>query len=229
MELERLFVSITHKISNFPPSNTNIMAVYKFRVTFEEYDDIYRDIEIKSTQYFHDLHEVIQEAVKFDNKYDASFFMSDDYWEQGEEISLNLKESSDGKKVQLMSKARLCDYMDDPHQKIYYYFDSSNPSWGFHIELIKIFIEEAANASYPRVVKTMHDAPKQYTPVAREKGAAFDYDLPPDETFELETHIGRIEEGEPKSEDELMRGDDLGIMFSDEESASEEVDEGDDM
>jgi hypothetical protein len=205
------------------------MAVYKFRVTFEEYDDIYRDIEIISTQNFFELHEAIQEAVKFDNKYDASFFMSDDYWMQGQEISLKGKKTKDGTKVHLMKNATLCDYIDDPHQKIYYYFDSTNPPWGFHVELIKIFLDESPDVIYPRVVKTTHDAPKQYTPVAREKGVAFDYDLPPDETFELETHIGRIEEGLPRSEDELMREDgDLGIMFS-EEGSSEEVDEGDDM
>ena len=158
------------------------MAVYKFRVTFEEYDDIYRDIEIISTQNFFELHEAIQEAVKFDNKYDASFFMSDDYWMQGQEISLKGKKTKDGTKVHLMKNATLCDYIDDPHQKIYYYFDSTNPPWGFHVELIKIFLDESPDVIYPRVVKTTHDAPKQYTPVAREKGVAFDYDLPPDET-----------------------------------------------
>jgi hypothetical protein len=33
------------------------MAVYKLRVTFEEFEDIYRDIEIRASQTFYDLHE----------------------------------------------------------------------------------------------------------------------------------------------------------------------------
>jgi hypothetical protein len=35
-------------------------VVYRFRVTFEDYDEITRDIEIKSTQFFSDLHTAIQ-------------------------------------------------------------------------------------------------------------------------------------------------------------------------
>ncbi len=34
------------------------MAVYKFRVSFEDYDDIHRDIEIKSNQTFADFHKL---------------------------------------------------------------------------------------------------------------------------------------------------------------------------
>ena len=63
------------------------MAVYKFRVTFEEYDDICRDIEIKSTQTFEHLFHAIKEAINFDGKHTASFYMSDINWKKGHEIT----------------------------------------------------------------------------------------------------------------------------------------------
>src|SRR5437762_2397 len=42
------------------------MATYRFRVTFEDYDDVTRDIEIRSTQTFEEFHHAIQNAIGFD-------------------------------------------------------------------------------------------------------------------------------------------------------------------
>ena len=63
------------------------MATYRFRVTFEEYDDVTRDIEIRSTQTFEELHYAIQNAIGFDASKPTSFFLSDDNWKKGKELS----------------------------------------------------------------------------------------------------------------------------------------------
>ena len=44
------------------------MAILKFRVYLEEDDSVYRDIAIRHTQTFYDLHEAILKAYEFDNK-----------------------------------------------------------------------------------------------------------------------------------------------------------------
>lgn len=137
------------------------MAVYRFRVTFEDFDDVHRDIEIKSTQSFEDLHHVIHNSIGFDAASPASFYMSDDYWKKGKEISTRELTEEEKSKVALMKKARLCDFIADPHQKIYYIFDF-NAMWTFRIELIKIFVNEEIGAAYPRCVKIIGEAPKQY-------------------------------------------------------------------
>ncbi len=49
------------------------MAVYRFKVSFEEHEDISREIEIRSDQTFEDLHNAIQQAVGFDASQPASF------------------------------------------------------------------------------------------------------------------------------------------------------------
>ncbi|MCH5716807.1 hypothetical protein [Niabella hibiscisoli] len=64
------------------------MAILKFRVYFEEDDSIYRDVVIKHTQNFLQLHETILKAYEFDNKHQATFYRSNDSWQQGREISL---------------------------------------------------------------------------------------------------------------------------------------------
>ena len=44
------------------------MAILKFRIYFEEDDSVYRDVAIRHTQSFFELHETILKAYEFDNK-----------------------------------------------------------------------------------------------------------------------------------------------------------------
>src|SRR6185436_12013325 len=154
------------------------MATYRFRVTFEDYDDVTRDIEIKSTQTFEELHHAIQNAIGFDASKPTSFYMSDDNWKKGKEITTRELSDSEDEKASPVKNSRLCDFIIDPHQKIYYLFDIGSP-WSFRIELVKINREEEAGVTYPRCIKSNGEAPKQYNIV----NAAT---LPvPDEEFDM--------------------------------------------
>ncbi|MEK6617023.1 MAG: hypothetical protein AABZ32_13130 [Bacteroidota bacterium] len=72
--------------------------IYRFRVAYEEHEDVYRDIDIKASQTFRDLHDIIQQAISFDNSKSYSFFISDDYWRREQEIPLELKHDEKEKK-----------------------------------------------------------------------------------------------------------------------------------
>lgn len=142
-------------------------TVYRFRVTFEDYDEVTRDIEIKSTQYFSDLHTCIQTAIGFDNLKPSSFYMSNDNWIKGQEISTIIRKNKAGEESVLMEKSRLCDFIADPHQKIYYLSDHDS-NWTFMIELMKILPTDDATKTYPICIKSVGVAPRQYvitTPV----------------------------------------------------------------
>ena len=67
------------------------MATYRFRVTFEDFDDITRDIEIRSTQTFEEFHYAIQNAIGFDASKPTSFFLSDDNCKKGKEMKNSTK------------------------------------------------------------------------------------------------------------------------------------------
>lgn len=137
------------------------MAVYRFRVTFEDYDEVTRDIEISYDQTFEDLHNAIQKAISFDAKHMASFYMSNDTWKKGKEITLmDMSDDDDESKIPIMSKSALCDFIEDPHQKLIYVFDFL-ALWTFQVELVKIVSEEKG-AQYPRCIKSEGVAPKQY-------------------------------------------------------------------
>ena len=122
------------------------MAVYRFRVTFEDHDDVSRDIEIRSTQTFEDFHHAIHSFIGFDAAKPASFYLSDDNWKKGKEITSRELKGEEKEKVRLMRKTRLADAIADPHQKIYYLFDPS-AQWAFRIELIKIIVNEEIGAT----------------------------------------------------------------------------------
>jgi hypothetical protein len=142
------------------------MAIYKFKITFEDYDEVCREIEIKSNQSFEDLHRAIHAAIGFDGKANSSFYMSNDQWHKGKEITLNESSIKDAAKTVLMEKSILKNFIIDPHQKIYYIFNLEKP-WTFYIQLVKITVNEDPNVSYPLCTKTTGIAPKQFgnTPI----------------------------------------------------------------
>lgn len=153
------------------------MSVYRFKVCLEDNEDIFRDIDIKAAHSFEDLHTIIQQAFKFDAKHAASFFVSDDYWRKGQEITLRkedlpLDEEEIRKKVEpkkLMSGTKVAKHVEQPHQRFVYVFDPE-VQWTFLIEMIKI-VEENPKAAYPSIVRSNGNAPKQYkqTNMAREE------------------------------------------------------------
>ena len=163
-------VFVRNHIVKFARKQVYLMAVYRFRVAFEDQEDTVREIEILGKQSYENFHRAIQEAIGFDNSKDASFFMSDDFWRKGQELTTRkLFDEDDDEddfrrqkkaKVMKMSETKIADYIDDPHQKMVYVFDPA-AKWTLLIELIRILADDP-KASYPRTVKSSGAAPKQY-------------------------------------------------------------------
>jgi hypothetical protein len=143
--------------------------VYRFRLSFEDHEDVYREIDIQGKQNYEDLHRAIQESIGFDNSKEASFFMSDDLWRKGLELALHPPKEEDddddgprrGKKdIRKMSECRIANFIDDPHQRLVYVFDPV-ARWTLLIELSRI-LQEEPKMNYPRTSKSVGIAPKQY-------------------------------------------------------------------
>ena len=138
------------------------MAILKFRVYFEEDDSVYRDIAIRHTQSFKDLHEAVLKAFEFDTKHGATFYRSNDNWQRGREISLEVYENRTYKAVPLlMQDTTIGSEIKDPNQKFIYLYDFAK-SWTFLIELISVSKEENAKLSYPATVRKEGIPPSQY-------------------------------------------------------------------
>ncbi len=219
------------------------MAVYRFKVAFEDNEDVYREIDIKSSQHFEDFHNVIIQSIGFDNLHDASFYISDDYWHKGEEIILRPeKEDKESKRKETsslkkqMNKCKLLSLIDDPHQKFVYVYDLKT-GWTFLVELMKI-VPDDEKSSYPKCIKSVGEAPKQYktniiAPVVDEddlddddddKGKLIDAIAYTSVAGEEDTALLEGEEGEEEIaiEDEE---DELSNEFEEEEPGKENFEE----
>jgi hypothetical protein len=155
------------------------MAVYRFRVSFEDYDDVMREVDIKSTHTFEDLHRAIHLSTGYQPEYSSSFYISNDQWIKGQEIAYMPSARKVDRGVALMEKSKLSSFIDDPHQKFYYTFNFDRP-FDFHVELIKI-LDETKGVTYPFVAKSVGEAPKQFgnlfnaTPTAEVVNDDFDF------------------------------------------------------
>ncbi|TMI95659.1 MAG: plasmid pRiA4b ORF-3 family protein [Bacteroidetes bacterium] len=137
------------------------MAILKFRVYLEEDDSVYRDIAIRHTQTFYDLHEAILKAYEFDNKHKATFFRSNDHWQRGKEITLEVYEREYKAAPLMMKDTTIGSEIRDPNQKFIYLYDF-NKNWGFLVELINVSKEENPRLIYPAAVRVEGIAPSQY-------------------------------------------------------------------
>jgi hypothetical protein len=137
------------------------MAILKFRVYYEEDESVYRDVVIKHTQTFFDLHETILKAYEFDNKHKATFFRSNDHWQRGREISLEKYDKEYKVAPLLMKETSIGSEIKDPNQKFIYWYDF-NKNWTFLVELINVSKEESSRISYPSAVRAEGIAPSQY-------------------------------------------------------------------
>lgn len=137
------------------------MAVLKFRIYFEEDDAVYRDIMIKHTQYFKDLHFAILKAYDFDAKHQATFYRSNDNWQRGREISFEKYDKPYNVEPLLMDNTTIGNEIKDTNQRFVYLYDFVR-NWTFLIELINVSKEESNKLSYPSVSRVEGIGPQQY-------------------------------------------------------------------
>ncbi len=134
------------------------MAIYRFRISFEDYDEVTRDIDVLSKQTFLDLHQALHASTGYNPEVPSSFYVSNDQWKKGEEIAYLPNDRKSERGVTLMENARLSRFVNDPHQKFYYTYNFDRP-FDFHVQLIKILKEEEGKA-YPALSKSVGQAPK---------------------------------------------------------------------
>lgn len=208
------------------------MAIYRFKISFEDFDGVTREIDIKTNQTFEDLHRAIHRSTGYNPDKPSSFYVSTDNWIKGDEIALLPNDRKINNGVALMENSKLSSFIEDPHQKFYYIYNFERP-FDFHVELIKIILENDPKIDYPHLFKSIGDAPKiidnnntgSFAISSAASSTDFDFlnemDFVPEDTEELEAMGGRgimaDEDSEEEEKDEF--GD--GVDFSDEEYGSE--------
>jgi len=216
------------------------MAIYRFRISFEDFDEVVREIDIKSTQTFEDLHKAVHRSTGYSAEKSSSFFVSTDNWIKGDEIAYLPNQRKVDRGVSLMENSKLSNFIDDPHQKFYYIYNFDRP-FDFHVELIKIILETDPSIEYPFLVKSTGEAPKiidknnfgavavSTNPVSSEFDFLNEMDFVPEDTEEIEAMGGRGINAAEKSDDLDEEADtDDADEFSDNDNYEDEYDSKDD-
>ena len=107
--------------------------IYRLRVILDNDtdDDIFRDIEINKSNSLEDFHNTITQSFGFEGNEMASFYLSDEEWNQGEEISL-FDLGDVGESNRLMSDVLLDSVTDKDNNRLIYVYDFLN-LWTFLI------------------------------------------------------------------------------------------------
>ncbi len=138
------------------------MAALKFRILLdtEKDNEVFRDIVINEDDNFESLYNAIVSAFNFQGDQMASFYISNDEWDKGHEISLmdmNYGDESINEVAAVMSDAKLRDFMQKEDQKVILVYDFLK-MWIFLIELVE---RPAENVSAPTVSFSIGIAPPE--------------------------------------------------------------------
>lgn len=147
------------------------MAGLKFRVLLDskESTEIFRDIIIPDSATFEDLYKICIEAFGFKGDQMASFYMSNDEWDKGQEVTLEDLSFGEDDANPVMATTHVRDYIEEPDQKIILVYDFIK-MWIFLLELVGYEKETPAK---PVVALAVGDAPKENSRTGEENDKMF--------------------------------------------------------
>ena len=106
---------------------------YKIRIILDVEEDVFRDIVVNESTNLEDLHFFIAKSFGFNGQEMASFYKSNNEWEQGDEIPL-FDMSEDDIDIS-MSNCLLNSVLKKTGDKLIYVYDFFS-MWTFFVELI---------------------------------------------------------------------------------------------
>lgn len=163
--------------------------IYRFRIILDAHEDVFRDIEIEADNTLEDFHNVITQSFGFGGQEMASFYISNEQWEEGDEIAL-FDMSEQEEEVRVMGETLLEDVVDEEQTKLIYVYDFLN-MWTFLVELAEI-TEPADGTSYPNLMfahgQIPDEAPEKEFIAEVPEGEELDddYDLDPEDYDSLD-------------------------------------------
>lgn len=132
--------------------------IYRLRVILDATIDCFRDIEIEGDATLEDFHNVIVQSFQLPGDEMASFYDSDDDWNQGQEYCLF--DMTEGlSPVLKMHATQVSQVFSTTSKRMIYIYDFLS-MWTFLIELDAI-VGKSDTAEYPSVVFSMGVLPDE--------------------------------------------------------------------
>ena len=135
------------------------MPGLKFRILLDtkKNEEIFHDILIADGEDFETFFQTIIKSFEFKGDQMASFYVSNETWDKGKEISLLDLSEGEESQVQIMKDTKVRDHLLDRDQKFILVYDFLK-MWIFLIELIGVQ-EETPDA--PQLVLSVGTNPKE--------------------------------------------------------------------
>lgn len=131
--------------------------IYKLRIILDTEKDVIREIAIHQNNSLEDLHTATADAFGFDGSEMASFYTTDNDWNQGEEIALfDMSELGDSVTMQHF---KISDVIDNENTKLIYVYDFFL-MWSFYIELVDI-VENKDEYNLPSLLFSLGEIPEK--------------------------------------------------------------------
>ncbi|WP_334058508.1 IS1096 element passenger TnpR family protein [Polaribacter sp. P097] len=109
--------------------------MYKIRIILDTKEDVLRTVLVDDTINLESLHYTIAKAFGFEGQEMASFYRTDDEWNQGEEIPLfNMAEAGEAISMQTCI---LNETLPKENNKLIYVYDFLN-MWTFYVDVVEI-------------------------------------------------------------------------------------------
>jgi hypothetical protein len=167
--------------------------IYRFTFSCEEGDPAFRRVfEADPDATFLELHEAILKSVGYPDDQMTSFFLCNDEWEKGQEITLVEMGSNFEYDNMVMNETRLSDLIEEQGQRLIYIFDPMFERYFFgSLKEIK-----PGTMNGVECVESKGKAPKQLKsedPLAGISGKKGDDDFMFDDEFKDEYDLGDID------------------------------------
>ena len=130
--------------------------MYKIRVILDTKEDVIRTLLVDDNLNLENLHLIIAKSFGFEGQEMASFYRTDEEWNQGEEIPLfNMAEAGEGISMQTCI---LKDTLSEENDKLIYVYDFLN-MWTFYLDVVEI--SDDKRDDLPQTILTVGEIPEE--------------------------------------------------------------------
>ncbi|MBE7692419.1 hypothetical protein J2Q11_06620 [Tenacibaculum finnmarkense genomovar finnmarkense] len=150
--------------------------MYKVRVILDTKKDVIRTLVVNQAKSLEDLHADIAKSFGFNGQEMASFYRTDEDWNQGEEIPL-FDMSEDGE-APSMASCVIKETLPNTNDKLIYVYDFLQ-MWTFYVEVVE---QSAEEVSETKIILTVGEIPdkapkKEFTATKEDQDGNFEDDF----------------------------------------------------
>jgi hypothetical protein len=156
-----------------------------FRIISDEDQDFLRDLVIEGSDTFLDFHQTLQRDLGYDPSHLASFFITNEFWEKQQEITLIDMMEGSGLETRTMGEVTIGEYVTRLNQRMIYVFDFFSER-AFFMELIEKS-DQTSPRDTPFIAASRGSAPPQLAMdlLLDEPGSEFELPFGEDELEDL--------------------------------------------